>query len=812
MAGSNDFTGQNIQDTYQRVLQLSSSGQIADGTGSLVSLLPTTASIAVTASHALFAVSASHEVTLEISSSHAQNADNVPYSGLTGTVPTWNQDTTGTAANATSASHAQTASSANDGFLFRGDVTASGDISSSVFVRGHTFATRGKFFSTYDPGSDEIRLANATNNTRIYGATINLDANITSSGNISSSGTGINYFGGSVEIYNEGSPHIILNDTSNNVDFRIQQETSITEFDFSDHTSQDLHFASNTKNHHLVLDGGTGNVGIGKQGSNILSNLHIERDLTTDTHITASGNISSSGQIIGSSANFNDGNITNVGSIDVDQVRADADTSTLISLAATSISNTIGGANVVELTTKRIKLGVDANTHITASGNISGSNTTNLIIGGFISASSVTVDDLTINDDLTVVDDLSVGGALTVTGNITANGNIDGDGSTDITNMNDIFVDGVIHKADTDTKIEFDVDKMTFTVGGTAFLTLDQDEGTFEFGPAITSHITASKNISASSTSFIQAPTLKGDVNESTGLEVAGYISSSGAISTLSHITASGNISSSGHIVGASLNILSNTSALGYKISESSTDNLLFAAADGGGFTNISFKSEVTVQDEFFSADGMTHEGDTDTKITFGTDQITLTAGNVDMITLDENGNDILTFGNVQTKFEGHITASGDISASAGSILNVPLRHLNQKVQTSAGTQAQGDIYYAQIAVSTDAGKLYILQTNGNQALADKDTEIGATSLMGVAIGANSSTDGYLLRGMVKLHTDPFPGEGSLGSPAYLGDDGLATGSIAGHASDDYIRIIGHGISGSGTIYFNPDNTFIKKA
>ena len=44
MAGSNDFTGQNIQDTYQRVLQLSSSGQIADGTGSLVSLLPTTAS------------------------------------------------------------------------------------------------------------------------------------------------------------------------------------------------------------------------------------------------------------------------------------------------------------------------------------------------------------------------------------------------------------------------------------------------------------------------------------------------------------------------------------------------------------------------------------------------------------------------------------------------------------------------------------------------------------------------------------------------------------------------------------------------
>ena len=36
MAGPNDFTGQNIQDTYQRVLQLSSSNHITDGTGSVI--------------------------------------------------------------------------------------------------------------------------------------------------------------------------------------------------------------------------------------------------------------------------------------------------------------------------------------------------------------------------------------------------------------------------------------------------------------------------------------------------------------------------------------------------------------------------------------------------------------------------------------------------------------------------------------------------------------------------------------------------------------------------------------------------------
>ena len=39
MAGPNDFTGQNIQDTYQRVLQLSSSNHITDGTGSVITNL-----------------------------------------------------------------------------------------------------------------------------------------------------------------------------------------------------------------------------------------------------------------------------------------------------------------------------------------------------------------------------------------------------------------------------------------------------------------------------------------------------------------------------------------------------------------------------------------------------------------------------------------------------------------------------------------------------------------------------------------------------------------------------------------------------
>ena len=70
MAISN-FTGKNIKDTYQSIVQTEGTN-LADGTGSIFT--PVSSSHAITASHALFAISASHEITLELSSSYAQTA------------------------------------------------------------------------------------------------------------------------------------------------------------------------------------------------------------------------------------------------------------------------------------------------------------------------------------------------------------------------------------------------------------------------------------------------------------------------------------------------------------------------------------------------------------------------------------------------------------------------------------------------------------------------------------------------------------------------------------------------------------------
>tara|TARA_R110001632_G_scaffold140662_1_gene256667 strand:- start:4272 stop:7109 length:2838 start_codon:yes stop_codon:yes gene_type:complete len=84
-----DLTGQNIQDTYKRVLQIDDGGFVRDGTGSLAPILQMTASHAVT------------EVTYE-----------------------------------TSSSYAETASMASSNFIVQGNISASGNISSSGTIVG----------------------------------------------------------------------------------------------------------------------------------------------------------------------------------------------------------------------------------------------------------------------------------------------------------------------------------------------------------------------------------------------------------------------------------------------------------------------------------------------------------------------------------------------------------------------------------------------------------------------------------------------------------------------------------------------------
>ena len=140
-----DLTGQQIQHTYQKIVQTDGTNQLADGTGSI--FIPVSSSYAISASHSVtasYAISASHEITYELSSSYAQ-----------------------------------TASMASDNFIVQGNITASNNISAS-----------GDLLASYvilsTPGIDIDGSSNgmAIGSSFRVGATLEIEGSVNVSGDI----------------------------------------------------------------------------------------------------------------------------------------------------------------------------------------------------------------------------------------------------------------------------------------------------------------------------------------------------------------------------------------------------------------------------------------------------------------------------------------------------------------------------------------------------------------------------------------------------------------------------------------------------
>ena len=274
MAGSNNFTGQNIQDTYQRVLQLSSSLQLADGTGSLVSFLPISTSYAFTSSV---------EVTKEISSSHANNADTASYV---------------TAANIVQPFIAITASGhisasgpgAHDlGYvrIQNGTITLdrngqSYPLSSTdgILSIGHQSATFGTKFNNSITASI-ISASGHIESERIINPTV-AGKSGTNSNAILKVDASSGAYHSRIDFAKGGTVQWVLGSDSTGTggsnNFRLTGGTDLN-------TAQGLFITSSNYN-----------VGIGTI-TNINSKLTVNGDITTTTNITASGNISASGNI-----------------------------------------------------------------------------------------------------------------------------------------------------------------------------------------------------------------------------------------------------------------------------------------------------------------------------------------------------------------------------------------------------------------------------------------------------------------------------------------------------------------------------------
>jgi len=332
----NNLTGQNISDTYQRLLQIQD-GVVTDGTGSIV-IVPS----------ASYAISSSHEITYEVSSSYAE-----------------------------------TASYANN-------FTASGNISASGFIYSSGVFNSGRIYTNY-PLSTTHFLRSKTSTNPIISATGGFDVvgNITASGNMSASGTGsfehIQLPGqGTIQFDDEvgsNDQYIIGND--NNITIVGDQFVKVRAADHTEFQNIEANVTGVSINNTAGNITASGNI---SSSGNIFGSNLTSTNLTTlnaatvgggiltlgskllvtgtsefTSHITASRDISASGDII---ANSYDAKRSGTG-YKLDNAKVVYVESTKYHFGRQDNGTVISGST--------IELGKELTTHVTASGNISAS-------------------------------------------------------------------------------------------------------------------------------------------------------------------------------------------------------------------------------------------------------------------------------------------------------------------------------------------------------------------------------------------------------------------------------------------------------
>ena len=268
----NDFTGQNIQDTYKKLVQ-TEGNLFADGTGSILQIITSDQTSSMTVATASFAISASHEITYELSSSYAEIAD-----ALT---PGIDIDVR----NITSS----------------GDISASGDVYASNLI----LPPNGEIAPSENQGT--IKFMTKPPGTTNNGETVTIGQDLIEFKASPAQASPLHSYL-KLQPVDGGQSEITFNDGQNDIDFVIK---GVNEKTFQLNAEHDM-FAS--RNHFGIASGskkwptsdytvnGTPDKQLMVNGlTHLTGSVEIIGPITT--HITASGNISSSGTI--SSTGYN---------------------------------------------------------------------------------------------------------------------------------------------------------------------------------------------------------------------------------------------------------------------------------------------------------------------------------------------------------------------------------------------------------------------------------------------------------------------------------------------------------------------------
>ena len=183
--------------------------------------------------------------------------------------------------------------------------------------------------------------------------------------------------------------------------------------------------------------------------------------------------------------------------------------------------------------------------------------------------------------------------------------------------------------------------------------------------------------------------------------------------------------------------------------------------------SNLTVGGNVTVPGDII------HDGDTSTKIRFGSGSIALAS----------SGGNAVTISSTATELHRSFSTTG-----------------------STDGNGNGDVVFLG-GVETEPGKIYHYKSDGTWELVDASNAATCDGLLAVALGSESNTNGMLIRGMVTLDHDP----GAVGDVLFVSETSGQATATAPTTDSAIVRVIGYCLNATtGEIFFNPDGTFVE--
>lgn len=529
------------------------------------------------------------------------------------------------------------------------------------------FGSTGREIIAAESSTNQVKILSGGNSGKTPMESNYLDLAFFVSGSIGSRGTsdkGTSIFGG--DLYSSGAMYgkdlSISNDLNVGVSLYVSGNTTMG-------GNIDVDGISNLDNTDIdgtfTMDGTAFDV-------NATSTLSID-NTNTSNGVTVNTNVSGGPVSIGhttSVTTIND-ELDITGTVDIN----DASDSASKTTGALKVA---GGVGIVKDLFVGINLDVDGISNLDNT-DIDGTFTMDGTAFDVNATSTLSLDNTNTSNGITVNTNVSQGPVSIghTTSETTVNDNLNVTGNLLISEF-------ITHTGDADTKIQFEADEITLTAGGTNLLSANNTENTVSINPDGTNgknFIVKSNNKTAITVHgtndqvLIHSGGAATSFDEASGDDISYYVSGTldarntptpiGSVKGVSlfggTLVTSGTFYGLGGISGSITNLSDGRSyiAAGDNITITSASNgqiLITGAAggtSGGGTDNLGWTSPsagtISTTGSLAVGTEIFHEGDTDTKIQFATDEIKITVGNREFARLTESTNDIIEFNNAES-------------------------------------------------------------------------------------------------------------------------------------------------------------------